>query len=98
MCEIMNLMTSNTYKVLKQMYSCQITLPDGTTYIPLSQAELSRSIGVSTITMNKIFKELDAKNLLHSVAGKRGKYQLTDTALLIIKNIAELENKLGEVK
>ena len=50
---IIDKMTSNAYKVLKYMHSCQIELPDGTKYIPLSQVEMAPLIGVSTITMNK---------------------------------------------
>lgn len=46
---------SSTYKVLKQIYDHQIILSDGIQYITISQAELSRIIGVSTITMNKYF-------------------------------------------
>ncbi len=49
-------MTNIAYKVLKYMYSCQIRLPDGTKYLPLSQAEMAPLIGVSTININKIFK------------------------------------------
>jgi len=56
MDSIIDKMTSNAYKVLKYMYSCQIKLPDGTKYIPLSQAEMVPLIGVSTININKIFK------------------------------------------
>lgn len=90
--------TSNTYKVLKQMYDCQVDLPDGTRYVPISQAELSRIIGVSTITMNKIFKQLKEDGLVVPVEGVRGKYQLTDKAVVIISEMEKLEDKLGGVK
>lgn len=95
---IIEKITSSTYKILKQMYDCQVALPDGTKYVPLSQAELSRIVGVSTITMNKIFKQLRADNLVNPIDGARGKYQLSEKALVIIKEMEKLENKLGEVE
>lgn len=95
---IIDKMTSNAYKVLKYMYSCQIELPDGTKYIPLSQVEMAPLIGVSTITMNKLFKQLRDDNLLLPIEGKRGKYELTDKAIIIIRDMKKLENKLEENK
>lgn len=95
---IIDKMTSNAYKVLKYMYSCQIELPDGTKYIPLSQVEMAPLIGVSTITMNKLFKQLKDDNLLLPIEGKRGKYELTDKAIIIIRDMKKLENKLEENK
>lgn len=91
---IIDKITSNTYKILKQMHSCQVALPDGTQYVPLSQAELSRIIGVSTITMNRAFKELKEDGLVNPVEGVRGKYQLTDKAIVILQGIETLESKL----
>lgn len=87
MKSIIDKMTNNAYKVLKYMYSCQIKLPDGTKYIPLSQAGMAPLIGVSTITMNKIFKQLKDDNLLLPIEGKRGKYDLTEKAVIIIKEM-----------
>lgn len=80
------------------MYSCQIKLPDGTKYIPLSQAEMAPLIGVSTITMNKIFKQLKDDNLLLPIEGKRRKYELTEKAVIIIEDMEKLEDKIGEIE
>jgi len=95
---IIDKMMNNTYKILKYMYSCQIKLPDGTKYIPLSQAEMAPLIGVSTITMNKIFKQLRDDNLLLPIEGKRGKYELTEKAIIIIKDMEKLADKIGEIE
>lgn len=86
--------TSSTYKVLKQIYDCQMKLPDGTSYIPISQAELARIIGVSTITMNKYFKQFQEDGIIKSYGETKGKYQLTDTGIAIIKRIEELNTEL----
>lgn len=95
---IIDKMTNNTYKVLKYMYSCQIKLPDGKKYIPLSQAEMVPLIGVRTITMNKIFRQLRDDNLLLPVEGKRGKYELAEKAIIIIKDMEKLEDMIGEIE
>ena len=86
--------TSSTYKVLKQIYDCQMKLPDGTSYIPISQAELSRIIGVSTITMNKYFRQFQEDGIITNYGETKGKYQLTDTGIAIIKRIEELNTEL----
>lgn len=86
--------TSSTYKVLKQIYDCQMKLPDGTSYIPISQAELARIIGVSTITMNKYFKQFQEDGIIKSYGETKGKYQLTDIGIAIIKRIEELNTEL----
>lgn len=73
-------------------------LPDSTKYIPLSQAEIAPLIGVSTITINKIFKQLRDDNLLLPIEGKRGNYELTQKAIIIIKNMKKLEDKIGGIE
>ena len=98
MQSIIDKMTSNAYKILKYMYSCQIELPDGTKYVPLSQVEMAPLIGVSTITINKLFKQLRDDNLLLPIEGKRGKYELTEKAIIIIKDMEKLEDKIGEIE
>lgn len=69
-------MTSNAYKVLKYMYSCQIELPDGVKYVPLSQVEMAPLIGVSSITINKLFRQLRDDNLLLPIEGKEANISL----------------------
>ena len=48
------------------------------------------------ITANKLFKELKDDDLLYSIEGKRGKYKLSDKALIILQDMEELANKLKE--
>lgn len=98
MKSVIDKMTNNAYRILKYMYSCQIELPNGTKYSPLSQAEMAPLIGVSTITINKLFKQLRDDNLLLPIEGKRGKYELTDKAIIIINEMEKLESKLEEDK
>ncbi len=48
--------------------------------------------------MNKLLKQLRDGNLLLPVEGKRGKYKLTDKAIIIIKDIEKPEDKIGEIE
>ena len=91
-------MTNNIYKVLKYMYTRQIESATGEKYIPLSQVEIAEVFGMSTITANKLFKQLKEDDLLHPLENKRGKYRFTDKALIILKEMERLENKLEEVQ
>ena len=95
---VIDKMTNNIYKVLKYMYTRQIESATGEKYIPLSQVEIAEVFGMSTITANKLFKQLKEDDLLHPLENKRGKYRFTDKALIILKEMERLENKLEEVQ
>lgn len=86
--------TSSTYKILKQIYDCLMRLPDGTLYIPISQAELARIVGVSSITMNKYFKQFQEDGVIATYGDVKGKYQLTDKGIIIINKIERLGKEL----
>lgn len=94
MHELIDKFTNSTYKILKQIYDCTMELPNGTLYIPISQAELARIIGVSTITMNKYFKQFREDGIITNYGETKGKYQLTNTGIAIIKRIEELDKEL----
>ena len=92
MSDVLDRFTTNEYRTLKQMYESTATLPDGERYVPLSQAELSRIIGVSKVTMNRYFKYFKGNGLV--IDFRETKYQLTDKAIKIVENI---ENAEGEI-
>lgn len=48
-------------------------------------------VGASTITMNTLFKQLREDKLLLSIEGKRREYELTDKAIIIIKDMKNLK-------
>lgn len=98
MGSVIDKMTNNTYKILRYMYTRQIEAPNGDKYIPLSQVEIAEIFGMSTITANRLFKQLKEDDLLHPLENKRGKYRFTDKALIILKEMERLENKLEEVQ
>ena len=98
MGNVIDKVTNNTYKILRYMYTRQIETPNGDKYIPLSQVEIAEIFGMSTITANRLFKQLKEDDLLHPLENKRGKYRFTDKALIILKGMEKLENKLEEVQ
>ena len=92
---ILDLFTNTTYKTLKTLYDLQVTLADGTTYVPVSQAEIARIVNVSTITMNSIFKELKVNGLVYPYSERRGVYVLSKKAFKIIENMEKLDEGEG---
>ena len=66
---------------------------DGSTFIPLTQAEIAEKLNLSKVTINGIMKDLQEKNLVYQFEKKNGKYCLTDTARDIVKGIEKLNEK-----
>ena len=91
MSDVLDRFTTNEYRTLKQMYESTVTLPDGERYVPVSQAELSRIIGISKVTMNRYFKYFKDNGLVTDF--RESKYQLTGKAVRIVESI---ENAEGE--
>ena len=91
MSNIIEQMTSNTYKVLKILYLNQVKLASGEIVIPLTQQYIADEMSLSLISVNAIFRELMENDLV--IQKGRGKYGLTDRANDIVKNIEKLNNK-----
>lgn len=98
MKNVIDRMTSDSYKIIRILYDHKDHLPDGTEYVPFSQVDMARELNLSINTMNKIFKQLDEDDLVHLMEGKRGKYILSDRAKTIIEEMVRLQNKLEGVK
>ncbi len=94
--ELIKMLTTNEVKTLRQMYESQVTAPDGTEYVPLSQADLSRLVEVSKITMNTYFKAFEKYNLVQKYGNIRGKYLLTDRAVQVVKAMKSIEKAFEE--
>lgn len=86
-----NEINENFYKILLQLYNCQIKLQDGTSYIIISQADISRILGISTITVNKYFKQFQNDNLILPSGKYQGKYFFTEKGINIICKLKELK-------
>ena len=95
MSTIEKLMTNN-YKVLKLIYDNQVKMTNGSVFTPMTQVEIANQIGVSTITMNAIFKEMLEDDLLYKYGNKRGRYCLSEKAIYIITKIDEINQGIKE--
>ena len=88
--EIIEKLTTNRYKVLKIMYDNQIAMTSGPIFTPLTQIEIAKFMGVSKITMNAIFKEMQKDGLIYPYNNSKGRYCLSKEAVTIIEHIEAL--------
>lgn len=85
--------TTNYYKTLKILFDNHIKTPDGN-LCTVKQTQIAEKLGISKITMNAIFKELQQDSLVIKCENQRGKYILTDSAIFIIENMNRIEIEL----
>lgn len=93
---LMEKLTSNRYKILKILYENQVKKADGTTFVPVTQIEIADQLNISKITVNSIFKELQSDSLVNKCGNTRGRYELSDKALMIIEQMNIINEKLEE--
>lgn len=93
---LMEKLTSNRYKILKILYENQVKKADGTTFAPITQVEIADQLNISKITVNSIFKELQADGLVGKIGSVRGRYELSEKALMIIEQMNIINEKLEE--
>lgn len=86
-------LVNDNYIVLKVLYDNQVTVL-GETQIPLTQLDIGKSLGFSKNKVYSIFKTLQKQGYIETA--KRGKYRLTDSAIVIIEDIKRLEEKLNK--
>ena len=93
---LMEKLTSNRYKILKILYENQVKKADGTIFAPITQVEIADQLKISKITVNSIFKELQADGLVGKIGSVRGRYELSEKALMIIEQMNIINEKLEE--
>lgn len=93
---IIEKLTNNNYKILKILYENQVTISDGTIFTPITQAEIANKLGLSKITINNLFKELQGVGLVNHCGTNRGRYSLTKKAIIIIKGLESINKSLKE--
>ena len=91
---LMEKLTSNRYKILKILYENQVKKADGTTFVPVTQIEIADQLNISKITVNSIFKELQADGLVGKIGSVRGRYELSEKAVMIIDQMKKIEEKI----
>lgn len=93
--DVISKMTTNLYKTLKLMYDNQVKMTNGSVFTPMTQVELAEQIGVSKITMNAMFRDMQKEGLVYPYGTRRGRYCLSDKAIIIIKQIESIQDKLN---
>lgn len=96
--DILDLLLTDYYKILRVLYENQVKINNNEKFVPLTQIEIAEIMGVSKITMNSMFKELQRQNLIYRYKGRRGRYCLTDKAQVILEEIIKINNYLSDYK
>ena len=92
--DILDLLLTDYYKILQVLHENQVRVNNDEKFVPITQVEVAEIIGVSKITMNSMFKELQSYNLIYPYKGKKGRYCLTDNAQAILEEIDKINNDL----
>lgn len=95
---ILDLFLTDYYKILRVLDENQVKINNNEKFVPLTQIEVAELIGVSKITMNNMFKELQKQDFIHPYKGKRGLYYLTKKAQIILKEINRIDNDISNYK
>lgn len=96
--DIADLLLTDYYRILKVLYENQVKISNNKKFVPLTQLEVAEIIGVSKMTINSMFKELHRNNLIYSYKGKRGRYCLTETTEIILREIEKINNYISNDK
>lgn len=81
-------LTTNYYKVLELLYD-NLTVVNGERVSVITQVEISKKMGLSTITINSIFKELKNDGLVE-IDKSIGRYRLSIEAIKIVEKMKEV--------
>ena len=79
--------TNDNFRVLAYMYDNM----DDSRLVKITQQEVSDALGISRVTINKIFKQLKEGDYLMQDTSKIGRYYLTDTGVHIVKSFRKSE-------
>ena len=79
--------TNDNFRVLAYLYDNM----DPSRLVKITQQEVSDALGVSRVTINKIFKQLKEGDYLMQDTSKIGRYYLTDTGVHIVKSFRNSE-------
>lgn len=91
----MDIFLNDYYKLIKLLYDNQ-TVVLNKTIIPLTQVEISKALGMSKVKVNSMFGELQKEGYLKQKT--RGKYRLTDSIEIIIKDIEALRKEIKQIE
>lgn len=65
-------------------------------FIPLTQQEISRLMHFSLMKINRMMIDLKINGFIKAYNNTKGRYILTDKAMMVIKEIAEIDKKISK--
>ena len=81
--------TNDNFRVLAYLYDNM----DTSRLVKITQQEVSDALGISRVTINKIFKQLKDGSYLTQDSTKVGRYYLTKKAISMIETFRSVEKK-----
>lgn len=79
--------TNDNFRVLAYLYDNM----DASRLVKITQQEVSDALGISRVTINKIFKQLKGGGYITQDPTKVGRYYLNDTGVHIVKSFRNRE-------
>lgn len=86
-----NDLVNDNFIILKTMYDNQVTVLNEK-QIPLTQIQIAEALGYSKNKVYAAFKKLQSEGYIETMG--KGKYKLSNSAIVVMENIDELDKKL----
>ncbi len=81
--------TNDNFRVLAYLYDNM----DVSRLVKITQQEVSDALGISRVTINKIFKQLKDGNYITQDTTKVGRYYITDVSVCVVESFRKSEKK-----
>lgn len=77
--------TNDNFRVLAYLYDNM----DSSRLVKITQQEVSDALGVSRVTINKIFKQLKGSDYITQDSTKVGRYYLTESSVRLVESFRQ---------
>ena len=79
--------TNDNFRVLAYLYDNM----DASRLVKITQQEVSDALGISRVTINKIFKQLKESDYITQDTTKVGRYYITEASIHIVESFRKSE-------
>ena len=84
--------TNDNFRVLAYLYDNM----DASRLVKITQQEVSDALGISRVTINKIFKQLKDGDYITQDSTKVGRYYLTEASSRLVESFRQIYIKEGK--
>ena len=81
--------TNDNFRVLAYLYDNM----DASRLVKITQQEVSDALGISRVTINKIFKQLKDGNYITQDSTRVGRYYLTEVSARLVESFRQIHTK-----